>query len=137
MTTDETPDPDEGGNPGVRSGKPSGKKGADALVLALATGLSVPQAARAARIGVNTAYQRLKDPAVQAAVMRARDDLLARAVNKLVAASCEAVDALTENLRDESPAVRNKAAATILANMIQGVGLVEITRRLEALEGRQ
>ena len=124
----------ENGKPVVRSGKPTGKKGADGLALALATGLSVPQAAKKAGIGVNTAYVRLRDPAFRDDVVRARDELLSRAVNKLVCASCDAVDALTANLSDASPAVRNKAAATILASMIQGVGLTEILKRLEALE---
>ena len=120
--------------PAVQGGKPTGKKGGDALALALATGMSVPQAAKKAGIGVNTAYVRLRDPDFRAEVERARDALLSQAVNKLVSASCDAVDALTENLSDENPAVRNKAAATILANMIQGVGLTEIVKRLEAVE---
>jgi hypothetical protein len=121
-------------SPGETGGKPSGRKGADALVLALATGLSVPQAAKRARIGTSSAYRRMEDPAFRAEVRRARDDLLHQALAKLVSAACQAVDTLTENLGDESPVVRNKAAATILANMISGVQLAEILRRLEALE---
>jgi hypothetical protein len=122
-------------NPAGRDGKP-GRKGGDALVLALATGLSVPQAARKARIGQSTAYRRMDDAAFRAEVRRARDDLLDQALAKLVNSACAAVDTLTENLAAESPVVRNKAAATILANMIQGVQMTEIVRRLEALEER-
>src|SRR6267378_3683426 len=95
-------------NPPRKYGKPSGRKGGDALVLALATGLSLPQAARKAGIGVNTAYVRMKDPEFRKEVTKARDDLLSQAVNRLVAASCQAVDALTANLADESPAIRTK-----------------------------
>jgi hypothetical protein len=116
--------------------KPSGKKGNDALVLALATGLSVPQAAKRAKIGMTSAYRRLEDPAVRAAVKKARGDILGQAIAKLVNASCQAVDALTENLNSDDPNVKLKAAAAILQNMIQGVQLTEIVHRLEALERR-
>jgi hypothetical protein len=118
---------------GEKNGKP-GRKGGDALMLALAMGSSIPVAARKAKVGVSTAYRRMEDPAFREEVRRARDDLLEQAVAKLVNAACQAVDTLTENLRDESAGVRNKAAATILANMIQGVQMTEILRRLESLE---
>jgi hypothetical protein len=134
-----------GGNPAGESGietlpptprKPSGKKGNDALVLALATGLSVPQAAKRAKIGMTSAYRRLEDPAVRAAVKKARDDILGQAIAKLVNASCQAVDVLTENLKADDPNVKLKAAAAILQNMIAGVQLTELVHRLEALERR-
>jgi hypothetical protein len=121
----------------MESGGKTGRKGGDALVLALATGLSLPQAAKRAKVGVSTAYRRMDDPDFRAEVRKARDELLQQAISKLVEAGCRAVDTLTENLRDESPSVRNKAAATILSNMIQGVQMTEILRRLEALEERR
>jgi len=115
-----------------------GRKGADgALVLALACGKSVPDAARAAGVAERTVYRRLEDAAFRAAVTKQRDHLLSEAVSRLVAAAVKAVDALEGNLGDESAAVRNKAASTILTGMLQGVGLTEIMRRLEALEERK
>jgi hypothetical protein len=145
VPTENLPDLHWSGNPVGETGsdsppptprKPSGKKGNDALVLALATGLSVPQAAKRAKIGMTSAYRRLEDPEVRAAVKKARDDILGQAIAKLVNASCEAVDALTENLNSDDPNVRLKAAAAILQNMIAGVQMTEIVHRLEALERR-
>jgi hypothetical protein len=125
-----------GGNglPGTRKCK-SGRKGGDAFILAIACGCSVPEAARRACIGTTTAYKRLEDPAIRKAIAKQRQDILGQAVGKLADAGSAAVDALTENLRDESPAVRNRAAAAILSNMISGFSVTEILARLETLEG--
>src|SRR5262245_54806858 len=89
------------------SARKSGRKGGDAFILAMACGCSVKEAARRANIGSTTAYRRITDPAVRKAVAKARQDLIGQAVGRLADAGCEAVDALTANLRDESPAVRN------------------------------
>jgi hypothetical protein len=127
--------PDRNGTPAGRKCK-SGRKGGDAFVLAMAMGCSVPESARRACIGNTTAYKRLEDPAIRRAITKQRQDLLGQAVGKLADAGSAAVAALTANLQDESPAVRNKAAATILSNMISGFSVTEILARLEALEGR-
>jgi hypothetical protein len=134
MTTNNNTNGD-GLNPAARKQKPSGRKGGDAFVLALATGLSIPQAASRAGISNATAYVRADKPEVRQAVAKARDQLLAQVLGQLVEAGCKAVNTLTANLADESAGTRNKAAATILANLIHGYSMVEILRRLEQLEG--
>jgi hypothetical protein len=124
-------------NPPGKNGKPQGKKGGDAFVLALATGLSVPQAAKRAGIGTSTAYRRLEDPATRKAVSKARDDLLCQVVGRLAAVAVKAVDVLEANLHSKSDAIRNRAALGILANMIRGMDSVELARRLTELEEGQ
>jgi hypothetical protein len=114
--------------------RPSGLKGGDAFVLAMAVGMSVPQASERAGISFNTGYRRMEDPEVQEAIDKARGDILSQAVAKLVDAGCKAIDALVANLADQSAVVRHNAAAAILGNMLQGMSLLEITRRLERLE---
>jgi phage terminase small subunit len=116
--------------------RPSGKKGGHGLVLALAMGCSVPEAARRAGIGQATAYVRLRDPEFRKEVAKARQDILERAVAKLVSAAVESVDALTGALKSKNEATRIRAATAVLTHMIQGVGLTEILRRIEALEER-
>jgi hypothetical protein len=122
------------GIPGVRNGKPSGRKGGEALVLALAAGLSVPQAAKRAGIGVNTAYVRMRDPTVRREVARARDDLLSQAVGRLADAAVEAVDVLRTTLRSKSEGTRTRAALGILGHMIRGMETHELARRISEIE---
>jgi hypothetical protein len=136
MTANGTIDRD-GGNPAVGNGKPIGKKGGDALVLALACGLSVPQAAKRAGIGQNTAYVRMRNPEFRRDVARAHDDLLSQAVGRLADAAGEAVDVLRAGLRSESGAARTRAALGILAHMIRGMEAHELARRIAELEERK
>jgi hypothetical protein len=126
----------ENGKPAAPYGR-TGKKGGDSFVVSRSCGCSIAEACRRAGIGLRTGYRRLEDPAVRKAISKARQDLLGQAVGKLADAGSRAVDALTENLRDESAAVRNKAASVILANMISGFSVTEILARLEALEDRR
>src|SRR5262249_22204891 len=121
---------------GASNGKGLGKKGGQAFVLALATGLSVPQAAERAGIATSTAYRRLEDRAVRREVSRARDDLLCQAVGRLAAAAVAAVDVLERNLGSKNDSVANRAALGILSNMIRGMDCVELARRLTELEER-
>jgi hypothetical protein len=123
-------------NPASTNGRkrPSGLKGGDAFVMAMAVGMSVPQASERAGISFNTGYRRMEDPEVKEAIDKARGDILTQAVAKLVSASCKAIDALVANLESESSVVRHNAAVAILGNMLQGMTLIEVSRRLERLE---
>src|SRR5262245_32598380 len=129
------------GTPTGRDGKdneartpPSGRKGEQALVLALATGLSVPQAAAQARIGKSSAYRHMADPAFRRLVSKARDDLLFRVVGRLMAVALKAADTLERQLDSKSESTSQRAAVAVLDNMIKGHQLTEFLRRLEALE---
>jgi hypothetical protein len=122
------------GNPAVGEGKPTGRKGGDAFILALAIGCSVPQAAERAGIGTSTAYRRLDDPELRRAVSRVRDELLGQAVGRLLAVAGKAIDTLEASLQSYSDSVRVRAALGILANMLRGIDTVELARRLTELE---
>jgi hypothetical protein len=132
--TNDTTAPDA--KPVLFNGRP-GQKGGDALVLALATGASVPQAAERAGIAVSTAYRRLENPTTRRAVSRARDELLAQAVGRLLAVAGRAIDTLEAHLDADIAAIRIRAALGILANMLKGVDSVELARRLTELEDQR
>ena len=105
------------------------------MVLGLASGLSVPVAARQAGISTRTAYRRLEDATFRQRVSKARDELLTAAVGKLLAAGTKAVNTLVGNLKAKDRAVANRAALGILQNMVKGVETVELIERIAALEG--
>lgn len=123
----------ERGKPVAQNGK---KNVDDALVLALATGLSVPTAARRAGASERTAYRRLKDPAFRRRVAETRSALLSEAVGKLIALAGRAADALGELLSSERDLVKLQAAKSILelGPRLREAG--ELAERLEALERR-
>lgn len=125
------------GKPEVTKGKPdklSGRKGEEALILALATGLSIPRAAKKAGVGVVTAYRRMEEPAFRQQVTRMRDSLLNEVVGKLVSVALKAVGALEKNLASRDEGERRQAAVAVLNSMMAGYTLTEVKRRLEALE---
>jgi hypothetical protein len=114
-----------------RSGK---KEGHEALVLGLATGLSVPTAARQAGLSERTAYRWLSNPSFRRRVSRAREELHAAAVGKLLGAAAKAVNTLLGNLKAKDRAVANRAALGILAHMARGVETVELASELAELK---
>jgi hypothetical protein len=116
-----------------RHGK-RGQKGGDAFVLALASGLSIRQAARKAGIGETTAYKRAADPELKSQVSALRRELLARAVGKLVDTSAGAVDALAKLLRSKSEAIRLSAIRTVLDHAAKGITLTDVVGQMEELQ---
>lgn len=113
------------------------RKAEDALVLALACGLSAEQAARQAGVSVSTAYRRLDDPAFRARLDDLRRDMLARAAAMLTAAAVEAVRTLADLLKPANgPSVRLNAARSVLEHGVKLRALVEVEERLADLEQR-
>ena len=113
------------------------RKADDALLLALACGLSAEQAAKQSGVSVTTAYRRLDDPAFAARLGDLRADMLARAAAMLTAAAVEAVRTLADLLKPaNAPAVRLNAARAILEHGVKLRALVEVEARLQDLEDR-
>ena len=113
------------------------RKADDALLLALACGLSAEQAAKQAGVSVTTAYRRLDDPAFAARLGDLRADMLARAAAMLTAAAVESVRTLADLLKPaNAPAVRLNAARAILEHGVKLRALVEIESSLKDLEDR-
>ena len=112
-------------------------KGDDALVLALACGLSAEQAAKQAGVSPATAHRRLRDAGFQARVADLRADMLARAAAMLTAAAVESVRTLADLLKPaHGPATRLTAARSILEHGVKLRSLVEVEERLRSLEDR-
>ena len=113
------------------------RKADDALVLALACGLSAEQAARQAGVSPATAYRRLQDPAFQTRTEELRHEMLTRAAAMLTAAGVESVRTLADLLKSSyAPTVRLNAARSILDLGVKLRSLVELEDRLLDLEDR-
>jgi hypothetical protein len=108
-----------------------------ALVLALASGLSVRDAAKQTKVSERTIYRRLQDPAFRTAVSQARGAMLQQAIGLLSATACEAVTTLKGALQDESSHVRIRAARSILELGTKLRDLIEFEERLGNLETRR
>jgi hypothetical protein len=108
----------------------------DALVLALATGLSVPAAAQRAGASERTAYRRLDDPAFRSRIAEVRSALFAETVGRLAALAGKAADALGELLTSDRDLVKLQAAKGVLelGPKLREAG--ELAERLDALERR-
>ena len=113
------------------------RKADDALILALACGLSAEQAAEQAGVSPATVYRRLQAPAVQTRAEELRHEMLTRAAAMLTAAGVESVRTLADLLKSSyAPAVRLNAARSILDLGVKLRSLVELEGRLLDLEDR-
>ena len=113
----------------------NGRKTADdALVFALARGVSVPTAAGQAAVSERTAYRRLQDPTFRCRVTVTRTTMFAEAVGRLASVAGKAADALGDLLASESDMVKLHAAKSVLelGPKLREAG--EIAERLDALE---
>jgi hypothetical protein len=107
------------------------------LVLALACGATVENAARTAGVSWRTVYRRLADPAFHKRLRAARADMLQRATGMLTAAALEAVKTLL-GLQQASVAagVRLGAARAVLEIGLKLREVADLEARLAALEER-
>ncbi len=113
------------------------RKGDAALLLALASGETVREAARLAGIGERTATRRLADADFRRRVAELRGEMVSRAVGRLADGSTEAVAALRKLLdAGTPPAVRLGAARAILELGTKLRESVELEQRLADLERR-
>jgi transposase len=94
-----------------QNGTPAGE---DKLILALAAGASVREAAEQAGIGERTAYRRLADADFRRAVSEARGRMFDAARGRLAGLASKAAETLERLMESEKPAVALGAAKAVL-----------------------
>ena len=109
-------------------------KGDDALLLAMAQGRTVREAASFAGLGERTATRRIADPDFRRRVVEARAEMMARALGKLADGMAEAADTLRQLLRAKGESVRLGAARSILELGNNLREAAENEARLQAVE---
>lgn len=92
----------------------SGRKNEELLIVALASGRNIGQAAKASNLSERTAYRRLTDPDFKRKVAERRCELVNETAGRLTAAGMTATLTLQELLASESDSVRLGAARSIL-----------------------
>jgi hypothetical protein len=102
------------------AGKTGTKGGDEALLQALAAGLSVPDAARASGLSERTAYRRLGRPDFRARVDAARAELVSATVGRLAALGTATAEALAKLLRSRKETVKLGAARVALEYLFKG-----------------
>jgi len=111
------------------------KKADDALLLALACGASVDQAARQCGLSSRTVYRRLAEADFRHRLQALRGDMVSRTAGTLTAAAGEAVRTLLELLRSTaSAAVRLGAARAVLELGMKIRESTDLEERLSTLE---
>ena len=113
------------------------RKGEAALLVALASGMTVRDAAVAAGIGERTATRRVTDPGFRRQVAQLRAHMVQRALGRLADASVQAVDTLRALLSAEADTVKLGAARAILELGNRLRETVELEERIAALEQQQ
>ncbi|MFC7382853.1 hypothetical protein [Sphaerisporangium rhizosphaerae] len=107
------------------------------MLLALAGGRNVTEAARAGAVSPRTVRRWLEDDAFAVQVGAMRAELLGRTVGALIEASLEAVATLRACLNAESEATRVRAATAILNAVVVIRESVDLEERLAALEAAE
>jgi phage terminase small subunit len=112
---------------------------AEPFVMATMTEKSIAAAARKAGISEATAYRYMKDPEVQALLVRRRDDAFRQNMARMGGLVGEALDMLAGMMTNEvqKPQFRIAAASKILDTAIPLRQSVELTDRLATLEMKQ
>ncbi len=105
------------------------------LAAALATGVSIREAAEQCGMSERTAYRRRQAPEFMARVTKLRDDMISEALGRLADSMSEAAVALRDLLKTES--IRLSAARSLLEFGIKVRDDVEIVARIQALEERE
>ncbi|CAN5734390.1 hypothetical protein BH23CHL2_BH23CHL2_15880 [soil metagenome] len=118
----------------ARNGRHRRRKGDPKLILHLARGLAVSDAADEAGVSTRTAFRRLEDGSFRDEVRQQRTQFLDQVIGGLAGASLEAVNTLVELLEAESEMARLGAARCILDNALKFREQGEIVGRIEDLE---
>ncbi|GAA3531318.1 hypothetical protein GCM10022419_008040 [Nonomuraea rosea] len=114
------------------------RKGEEAVLVALASGRTVTDAAKAGGVARRTVSRWLADDHTFALrVKELRGELLDRAVGALVDASLEAIATLRCSLHADNEHVRVRAATAILSAVVTIRESVDLEERLAALEAAE
>ena len=109
----------------------------EAIMIALAGGMTQQQAAKHAGVSEKTIRNRLADPVFKQKIADYRANLLARTADRLTAVGLKAVTALEDLLEAESESVRLGAARTILELGPRIREVKDFEERLLALEAQE
>jgi len=109
----------------------------DQLILALAGGATVRDAAAKAGVGERTAHRRLEDAAFRSRVTEARCRMFDQAIGQLAEAAATAVATLQSLLKNESATIQLRAARAILAHGQRLNESMSWELRLQALEAEK
>lgn len=105
------------------------------LIEGLLSGLSVKDAAKRANVSLRTAHRWLQRPVVQQALRERERERWNDLSRKLQHYAVEAIDVLADLMRHAAmPSTRLRAAATLLDHTLKVAQLVDLERRIEALE---
>lgn len=124
MTTDDKE------NPGNRAARD------EQLLLALAAGATIPQAAKSSGVSESTARRRMEDPAFQDQLRKLRSQVFDSVMGQLTFAASGAVRTLRKLMADEgvSDTVRLGAARAILEHCGKLRGELDLEARIAELE---
>ena len=110
------------------------QKGHNDFIIAIASGLPIKEAAKAAAISERTAHRRLDDPQVKSSVREARCAMLQDAVSRLASGATAAAETLLELTKAKSEQVQLAAARSILELSHRLKEATEFESRLVDLE---
>jgi len=110
------------------------RKGDAELIVALASGASVRQAAKRAKVSERTAHRRLNDREYRRRIDAARAEMISEATGQLAKAATQATATLSKLLKSESDSIRLGACRTILENCERLRQGVELSQRMTELE---
>jgi hypothetical protein len=114
-----------------------GRKNADeVLLLAIACGATVENAAAKAGVSTRTATRRMADPAFQKRLRAIRLEMVQRTMGTLTASGQEAARTLLELMKSSTPSVRLGAVRLALEMGIKMREVADLEGRLAALESQ-
>lgn len=108
----------------------------DKLILLLATGSSITDAAAACDVSRTTVWRRMRSSTFRSKVQEYRTILSSEAAGKLMFYSADASEELFKLLKDESAAIRLRAAGTIVVLGMKIRVLDDYGQRLKIIEER-
>jgi hypothetical protein len=115
----------------------SGRRNADdALLVALAAGQTVEEAARQAGLSERTAFRRLAVPGFRLRVSEARAGMVEKALGRMADSMSAAADTLRQLLTANGDNVKLGAARALLELTVKLRESVELEERLRTLEAR-
>lgn len=110
------------------------QRGEGTLIVALACGDTVKDAAEKAGVGERTVYRRLTDQEFMAKVNKARNLMISQAVGRLSLTCAKAAETLEKLLDSDNPRIRLQAAKAIMDHAIKLADNWAIEMRLGYLE---
>jgi hypothetical protein len=106
----------------------------EAVIAALLTQPTYEAAARAVGVGEKTVYRWLHLPAFARAYRQRRQEVLEKAVARLVGLLGKAAEALERNLMADKPGDQIRAALAVFGQAVKGIETLDLSERLAQIE---